>query len=188
MLTGTMRKEYRVSRAKIQHGYLLAGVLAVIGLGIIAFGGTAIPDAGLIGGVNLVIAAGIVISVIRSARDRRPRLVLDRDGIWYRDWGIGTVPWSEVADAAIAGPRLHSFLGVKLGDPDGFFAHLPDAERAKLRSSRFYRAPELRIPNGALDAPLEEIQAALETVFRASRQADKSKRADDVHEQHLRRR
>lgn len=155
------RREFRISRTKVQHGLLLATVLAVIGLAVIGIGASAIADAGLIGGINLVIAAGILVSVMRSARDRRPRLVVDRSGIWYRDWEIGTVPWPEVADAAIAGPRLLSFLAVRLRDPDGYAARLPDAERAKLRSSRLYRAPVLRVPNGALDAPLDEILAAI---------------------------
>ena len=163
------RKEFRISRTKVQHGLLLGAVLAVIGLAVIGLGASVIPDAGLIGGLNLLIAAGILVSVMRSARDRRPRLVVDRSGIWYRDWEIGTVPWPEVADAAIAGPRLLSFLAVRLRDPDGYAARLPDAERAKLRSSRLYRAPVLRVPNGALDAPLEEILAAIEAGIEASR-------------------
>lgn len=52
-------------------------------------------------------------------------------------------------------------MGIKLCDPDGFVARLPDGEREKLRSNRSYRAPELRIPNGVLDAPLEDILAAI---------------------------
>jgi hypothetical protein len=171
-------KEFRISRTKVQHGLLLGGVLAAIGLAVIGFGGTAIPDAGLIGGVNLVIAAGILVSVIRSARDPRPRLVLDRDGIRYRDWGIGVVAWPEIADAAIGGPRLLSFLGVRLADPDGFAARLPAEARPKLRSSRFYRAPLLKIPNGALDAPLEDILAAIEAGIAASRHAAAPRRRD----------
>ncbi|MFQ5775700.1 MAG: hypothetical protein ACE5GS_14355 [Kiloniellaceae bacterium] len=155
------RREFRIARTKVQHGLLLGAVLAAIGLAIIAIGAPAIPDAALVGGVNLLIGAGILVSVVRAARDPRPRMVLDRRGIWYRDWGIGTVPWPEVADAAIGGPRLRSFLGVKLCDPDGFLARLPEDERAKLRSGRLHRAPELRIPNGALDAPLDEILKAI---------------------------
>ncbi len=157
------RREFRISRTKVQHGLLLATVLAVLGLAVIGIGASAIADAGLIGGINLVIAAGILVSVMRGARDRRPRLVVDRSGIWYRDWEISTVPWPEIADAAIGGPRLLSVLAVRLRDPDGYAARLPDAERPKLRSGRLYRAPVLRIPHGALDAPLDEILAAIQT-------------------------
>ena len=155
------RKEFRGARARVQHGILLGAVLAVIGLGSLFFGGSSVPDAELVGAVVLVMAAGILIAVLRGARDTRPRLVLDRDGVWFRDWGIAAVPWAAIDAVYTSGSRLQAFITLSLQDPEGFLSALPPAERARLTSNRLFRRSELRIPHDALDAPLDEILAAL---------------------------
>ncbi len=155
------RHEFRSSRAQVQHGILLGAVLAVIGLGSLFFGGSSVPDAELVGAVVLVLAAGVLIVVVRGARDTRPRMVVDRDGVWFRDWGIETVSWAAIDAVYTSGSRLQAFITLSLQDPDGFLNALPPAERARLTSNRLFRRPELRIPHDALDAPLDEILTAL---------------------------
>ncbi len=155
------RNEFRGSRARVQHGILLSVVLAVIGLGSLFFAGPSVPDAELVGAVVLVIAAGVLIVVVRSARDTRPRLVLDRDGVWFRDWGIEKVSWAAIDTVYTSGSRLQTFITLSLRDPEGFLNALPQAERAKLTSDRLFRRPELRIPHNALDATLDEVLTAL---------------------------
>ncbi len=155
------RREFRTSRTRGQHGILLGAVLAVIGLGSVFFGGPSVPDAELVGAVVLVLAAGVLAVVMRSARDQRPRLVLDRDGVWFRDWGIAAVPWAAIDSVYTSGSRLQAFITLSLQDPEGFLNALPPAERARLTSNRLFRRPELRIPHNALDAPLDEVLVAL---------------------------
>ena len=155
------RNEFRGSRARVQHGILLAAVLAVIGLGSLFFGAPSVPDAELVGAVVLVMAAGVLIVIMRSARDTRPRLVLDRNGVWFRDWEIAAVSWMAIDAVYTGGSRLQAFITLSLQDPEGFLNALPPAERARLKSNRLYRRPELRIPHNALDAPFDEILAAL---------------------------
>lgn len=156
------RREFHIARSKLQHGYVLAGVLGAIGLALIALGGDTVPDAGLLAVVNLALAAAVLAMVRRSARDRRPRMVLDHEGLWYRDWGIGPVPWSAIARSTILGSRVQSVLLVRLRDAERFLAGLPEDERRRLRSNRLARLPDLRVPSGALEAPLEEIAAAIQ--------------------------
>ena len=155
------RNEFRGSRARVQHGILLCTVLTVIGLGSFFFGGSSVPDAELVGIVVLVMAAGVLIVVLRRARDTRPRLVLDRDGVWFRDWDIAAVPWAAIVSVYTGGSRLQAFITLRLQDPEGFLSALPQAERAKLTANRLFRRPELRIPHDALDAPHDEVLAAL---------------------------
>jgi hypothetical protein len=155
------RNEFRGSRARVQHGVLLGAVLAVIGLGSFFFGGSSVPDAELVGAVVLVLAAGVLIVVVRGARDTRPRMVVDRDGVWFRDWGIETVSWAVIDAVYTSGSRLQAFITLSLQDPDGFLNALPPAERARLTSNRLFRRPELRIPHNALDAPFAQVLAAL---------------------------
>ncbi len=155
------RNEFRGSRARVQHGILLGAVLTVIGLGSLFFGGSSVPDAELVGAAVLVLAAGVLIVVVRGARDTRPRLVLDRDGVWFRDWDIEKVSWAAIDAVYTSGSRLQAFITLSLRDPKGFLNALPAAERARLTSNRLFRRPELRIPHDALDAPLDEILTAL---------------------------
>lgn len=158
-------KAYRIAPAKLQHGMLLAGVLAVIGLAVVFFAGASIPNAALLGAVNLLLAGGVLFSVVRAARDPRPRMVLDHDGIWYRDWPVGKVPWQLLRGAHMQGSRVQTFACVELRDPESFLATLNEAERRKCRSNRLVRLPCLLVPHGALDAPLEQIIDAVRTAM-----------------------
>jgi len=155
------RREYLGGRSKTRHGMFLGAFLAVIGLGVLALGTPLIPDPGLIGAVNLALAAGVLIVVVRAGHDRRPRLVIDTDGLWYRDWNMGKVAWTQVAAAYIGGSRLMRFVVLRLRDPEGFVAALSQAERASIRSNRLVRLPDLRIPNGVLETSLDELLATI---------------------------
>jgi hypothetical protein len=139
----------------------LGAFLTVIGLAILALGTPLIPDAGLIGAVNLALAAGVLIVVFRARHDHRPRLVIDAEGLWYRDWNMGKVAWTQVATAHLGGSRLMRFVVLRLRDPEGFVAALSQAERTSIRSNRLMRLPDLRIPDGALETSLDELVATI---------------------------
>ena len=155
------RREFRASRTRVQHGILLGAVLALIGMGTLLFAGPAVRDAELVGAVALVMSVVMLVVSWRSARDTRARMVLDSDGIWFRDWAVRAVPWAAFGDAYTSGSRLQAFAALRLHDPDGFLAGLPEAERKSLGANRLARMPELRIPHGALDAPLDVVLAAI---------------------------
>lgn len=154
---GGERREFLGGRAKTQHGILVSALLAATGLGVLVLGSDSIPDSGLIGAVNLALAAGVLIMAVRAGRDRRALLVIDPEGLWYRDWKIGKVAWTQVAGASLGGSRLMGLVVLRLRDSAGFVAALSQAERDSLRSNRLVRLPELRIPNGALETSLEDI-------------------------------
>jgi len=155
------RRVYRISRNRLQHGVLLAVVLGAIGVASLFFAGPALPDGQLLGAVNLALAAGVLAYVGYTARDTRPRMILDREGLWYRDWGIGPLPWHQIGETRIAGIRLNAHLSIELRDPDALLAGLDDATRRRFKRNRLVRLPRLMVPNDALDAPLEEILAAI---------------------------
>ncbi len=155
------RREFRASRIRVQHGILLSVVLALIGLGTLLFAGPSVRDAELVGALALAMSAVVSFVALRNARDTRARMVLDGEGIWFRDWRIGPVPWAAIGDAYTSGSRLQAFVSLHLRDPEGFLAGLPEAERKALRGNRVVKLPELRIPHGALDAPLDELLTAI---------------------------
>lgn len=162
MSQAPLPKAYRIAPEKLQHGMLLGGVLAVIGFAAIFLADASIPNAVLIGTVNLLLAGGVLFSVVRAARDPRPRMVLDRDGIWYRDWPVGRVPWRFVGGAHMQGSRFQTAACIELREPESFLATLSDGERRKCRSNRLVRLPCLLVPHGALDAPLAQIIEAVQ--------------------------
>ena len=164
-------REFRVAKTKVRHGVLLGAVLAAIGLAVMTSGTSSIPNAERIGTVILALAVAVlaVVVVLRGVLDRRARLVLDGGGVWYRDWGIGTVPWREIAHASLGGVHTKAYLGIELSDTVGFLAGLTASERKHLHHNRLVRLPVLRVPQGALDTPLDEVLAAVESGIEASR-------------------
>ncbi len=155
-------REFHVSPTKVQQGYLLAAVVAAIGVAVMLLTDASVANGKLIGLLLLVFGAGVFYTVRRSALDPRPRLVIDGRGIWYRDWGLDTVPWSQVADAHPSGSRFHTAVALELRQPEALLAGLSEKQRAKLRSNRLVRLPRLLLPEGALNAPLAEILELIE--------------------------
>lgn len=156
-----LRSEYKIAKSKLQHGGLLAAVLAVIGCAMIVLADPSVPYAKLTGAINLALAAGIAFFVMRNAQNPHPLLVLDQDGIWYRDWGLDPVAWDRIAGVALGGSRMQSFACLELTDAEALFAGLSSERRRKVEANRLVRPPRLLIPNGALDAPLPDIVAAI---------------------------
>ena len=111
---------FRSSRAKRVHGLVIAGVLAAVGLLAMFAAGPALPDGQLIGLVNLALAGGVVVYSLRTHWSPGVGMVLDDDGLWFRDWGLPPVPWRHVRGAHMVGIRLRPLLCVELGDADAF--------------------------------------------------------------------
>jgi hypothetical protein len=152
---------YRVAPGKLKHGLLIAGLLALVGLWLIFFAGPSVAHSELAGSANLVLAAGLVALAVRRARDPRPLLVLDQRGIWYRDWELDPIAWDRIAGVTLGGSRLQSFACLEIKDPRVLIEGLSPEQRRKAEANRLVRPPRLLVPNGALDAPLPDIVAAI---------------------------
>jgi hypothetical protein len=153
---------FLIAKSRIAHGFMLAGVLAVIGIWALLFADPQITGGPLLGLVNLGIAGGIAFHIWRLSRDKRPRLVIDQKGIWFRDWKLNPVPWSQIESTLQKGGRLQAFLCLKLHDPEGLFSSLTAKQRGKARANRLIRPPLLMIPAHSVDADFSEIRAAID--------------------------
>ena len=158
---GGNRIEFGVSRSKRTHGLLIAGVLTVTGLIAIAGAGPSLPDGRLIGIVALGLAAGVAFHVLRTTRDSGPGMVLDDEGIWFREWGLPVVPWHHVAGVQATGRRIRPLLSIDLRDAEIFFAQAGAAGSKQQRTNPLVRDDRLIVPNGALDATLGDIAATI---------------------------
>jgi hypothetical protein len=150
-------KQYRVARSRLQHGYLLGGVLIAFGVLILTVLGAAIPDSALIGLAHLAVGAGVIAWTLRIARDPAPRLVLDADGVWYREWGTRAIPWEQIGDVYTSGSRMSSAVCVEVRDAERLLAIVPAGDRQKFKANRLVNLPRLFIPNNAVDAPLDAL-------------------------------
>jgi len=153
--------EYRISRTKLQQGYLLGGFLMVIGVIVFFIGQQIIPDATLIAIGHVVVGGGVIGYSVRLARDPRPRLVLDADGVWYRDWNPRPIPWEQIRGVSTTGSRMSSLVCIELRDEQTLLHIIPAGDRQKFKSNRLVRLPKLFIPNNSVDAPFNELVDAI---------------------------
>ena len=153
--------EYRISHTRLQQSYLLGGVLVVIGLIVFLIGQQVIPDATLIAIGHAVVGGGVIGYSIRLSRDPRPRLVLDADGIWYRDWKTRPIPWEQIRGVSTTGSRMSSLVCIELRDEQTLLHIIPVGDRQKFKANRLVRLPRLFIPNNSVDAPFNELVDAI---------------------------
>jgi len=161
MIDDDRRIEFRVSRTKLRHGMLLAGFLGLIGVYFLVTNGPDTPSAGWAGAINLALAVAVAISVYMIGHDRRPRMTIDSRGLWYRDWSLPPIPWNAIDAVGFRGGRMQSFIEIDLRDAETLIDALPEDQRRRLRGNRLVQPPHLFIPNGALDASLDDIHAAI---------------------------
>ena len=155
------RREFRGSRRQRLHGLVIAGLLAVVGVGAMLAAGPAVPDGEMIGFVNFALAGAIVVYVVVTKWNPGVAMVLDDNGVWFRDWGLPPVPWRYVANAHTAGIRLRPMVYVDLHDAESFFAQLDASAQNRSRANPHVRPTRLTVPSGALDAPLTDVVEAI---------------------------
>lgn len=107
-----------VRNSRRQYILLLLACVAFCGIGarLIASGdrscATWVPLA-LFGGPGIPTA-------VRQLVDRRPRLVLDREGVMDRTLKVGVIPWAEIEDAQLVSMFGQEFIALSLRDPTMF--------------------------------------------------------------------
>lgn len=152
-------REFAAAPQRRHHGFVIAALLAVLGLWLLILAPAGIPDRQAIGAGALVLSAGMVVFTLRS-QPKGTKLRIDSDGVWFDEWGL-TVPWSQVFEIVTSGSRIQAYISLRLIDAEGFVAALPEAERNKLKGNRLFKVPEFRIPNAAVDASMEELLSCL---------------------------
>ncbi len=158
-------REFQIGRTKMQHGLVIGGVCAVIGLATLLFAGESAPERQWPGGLLLALGAGVALHAWYSVQHAGTQLRMDEDGIWFREWGL-TVPWAAIEDVYQSGSRLQPFVTISLGDAEAFLAGLSNKDARGLRRNRLWKAPELRIPYSAVEASRDEVLDALRAGLR----------------------
>ena len=151
------------SAGKRRHGLIIVGLLSLVGVVAMI---SNVPDGLMIGGGALVIAAGFAVHVLRSTDNPGAVLTIDKDGVWFRDWGLPKVPWRYVAGIHVSGIRLHLLIRIDLIDGAAFLAGLDAGQRRA--ASNLVRPNRLIAPGGAFDAPMGDVVMALREAHEAA--------------------
>ena len=165
-MTSPHALEVGVAKSKSQHGLVIAAMLLVCGVVSAFLTDESVPGRAWIGALLFALGLGVGAYAWRRGRDRTPHLRIDEAGVWFREWGV-MVPWREIERVQGTGSRLHPYIALRLRDPGGFLAGLAPEEVRRLRGNPLWKAPEIRIPNGAVAMPYEELLAALRGALEA---------------------
>ncbi len=152
---------FGVSPGKRTHGMVIAGLLAASGVVSLIAAGPSVPDGETIGLVALALAAVVFFHVRRTTSTTGPAMVLDGDGIWFREWGMDAVPWRFIAGVRMAGNRLRPLIYIELDNSADLFAHMEASSGTRPSLGPLVRGGRLVVPNSALDAPLNEVAVAI---------------------------
>lgn len=149
------------SRSRSAQGFVLSGAMLVAGLVTLLLSGDH-GESYLWSGLLLVAASlAVLVQALRTARDTAPWLVLDERGLWYKEWELPPVPWSEIDDHYQTGSRLQAFLAIALRDQEAYFAALAERGGKAVRFGRLIRPGLLLIPANTLDGDFRQIQDAI---------------------------
>jgi hypothetical protein len=120
--------------------------------------------------VALLAAPGLMGAIVLQgmrALDRRPLLMLSEDGLFYRDWRVGTIDWAYVLGYSLvevdrrgtgSWARSDWFIEVQLRDPERYLALVHGGGSF----SPAYRRSYFRILLEDVRAEREELRLALE--------------------------
>ncbi len=160
-----------VSHTKIQQGYLLAGFMFISGLALMFYLKDASQDATLIGMVNIVFAAFILFMTRRTLRNSQRLLVINDDGVWFRDWKGPVIPWKQILNVKVGGSRIKASVQITLKNPDAVVTLLDASDRTGFEKNPLVNMPVLKIPNATLSVPLDEVAEKIKEYARKARAA-----------------
>jgi hypothetical protein len=93
--------------------------------------------------------------------DRRPRLVIDSEGVCDRMLGLGRIPWSEIINARLEFMNDDAMVCLDLRDPQEWVARLPRRHRFLASANRAIGFSQFNLVISNLDAPPEKIFALI---------------------------
>lgn len=129
-------------------------------------------------GVTGLIAAGILgllataaLGTLAVARlvDRRPALVLDRNGLYDNATvaGAGLVRWSEMTAVGALDLGGRRTLCIGLRDPEALLARVAPVRQQLIRTRMRQVGPVVTIPQNVLPLPVDDLVAEMRTFLPA---------------------
>ncbi|EEF59692.1 STM3941 family protein [Pedosphaera parvula] len=118
-----------------RHVLLLIGSLAFVAVGIIII--LFSPDKHWVGWMSILFfgVGGIPIFTWQLL-DRRPRLIINDEGIFDRTLRIGWIPWAEIEGAYKKSIASQDFICLKLKKPQKFLKNASDLQKALIAANQ----------------------------------------------------
>jgi hypothetical protein len=147
--------EIKPSRAKFALLFLAACAFVAAGIAMIVYG----PASDTwIGWVCTFFFGGGLLIFGRQLFDARPRLVINRDGVFDRTLGVGVIAWSEIRGASLRSIKGNDFIALELYHPEVWIGRLSRMQQALVTANR-------ELGFGVLNLNLVGLQESSQSIY-----------------------
>jgi hypothetical protein len=111
------------------------------------------------GWLGLAFFGPAAIILIRRVSDRRPQLIVDDRGLYWRQWSEQVIPWAEFGSVAVQTVNSQRLLGLTLRNPA---AHPPTTPLGQLsRYNEQLGFAHVTLSAQGLDRSFDELHQAI---------------------------
>lgn len=133
-----------------------------------------------IGLANVVLFGLGFIVLLRQAADRRPRIVIDENGVTDRTLGIGRIDWDDIEEAVPASILTNNFICLKISNVEKYTGQLSKTSKKLARMNKDLGFGELNLNLSLVDMKAEKIQELVMKHISANKHYGISKERSDL--------
>jgi hypothetical protein len=120
-------------------------VLLIASLWLLAWPQVRETPTGLLGGVVTLFMAVSAPLLLWQVFDRRPFLIVDEWGIFYRPFGLDVIPWSAIADIHLKSVTGTTLIDLELDRPEEWLAQSSMMHRSLAWLNRLMGYPDFSL-------------------------------------------
>ncbi len=140
---------FNYSIRHVNHRIFTGGLVAFIGIAVLFVFGDAPPFFRALLAVGVVVVLFYILRYNRLRAEGVTAIRIDDRGLDVAAWGVGPIPWSEIAEARIA---ARSTIQVRLRDPRAWLDRMSMQDRLLRQAESIFGAGPFAIDCGVLDA------------------------------------
>ena len=138
---------------------LCFGFMAISLMLLGVFGDGSRHGLGWSGWIGLAFFGPAAAILIRRVSDRRPQIVVDHRGLYWRQWSDEIIPWREFESVAVHQVNRQKLLSLSLRDPE---AHPPTTPLGKLaRYNEALGFAHVTLSAQGLDCSFDQLHEAI---------------------------
>jgi hypothetical protein len=125
--------------------FVLNLVLLIVSLWLLAWPQVRDTPTGLLGGIVTLFMVASAPVLLWQVLDRRPFLIVDEQGVLYRPFGVGVIPWPAIADIHLKSVTGTTLIDLELDRPEEWLARSSAIHRAAARLNRLMGYPDFSL-------------------------------------------
>lgn len=114
---------------------LLVSLLFVTGGVFLIFAGKT-QSAKVVGIISIVFFGFGFFVLLRQGLDRRPRIVIDEEGVTDRTLGVGRINWEDIASVQLSSVYTNKFIVLQLVNTEKYLENLSNASKKMSKINR----------------------------------------------------